>query len=328
MKRKDLDRRDVVKGLGAAGLTLTIPAAAFGQTEYPAQPIHIYIGFPAGSGADILGRYFTNKLAEISPKPIVVENRPGATSNIAVGLVAKAKPDGYSVLFVANSNMAGSRYLFKSLPFDTVTDFTPAASFAQIVFVIVVAPDSKYNSVAELTAFLKTTDRAKYGYTNQTAQLAAELYKAMGNVKAEPVSYRTAPDALPDVTNGTLDFMVMDGTFAAAQVRSGRLKCLAVTTKERSSSFPGVPTMDEVGFKGYEFAPWWGAFFPKGTPQPIIDKFAGWLIEIGKMPETAKFLETVGAIPHHENGKEVSARILADIERWGPIVKAANIVPQ
>lgn len=325
-----MDRRDVVKGLGAGALTLTVPAGAFGQAEnYPSQPLHVYIGFPPGSGADILGRYFTNKLSELmGGKTIVVENKPGANSNIAIGLVAKAKPDGNSILFVANSNMAGSRYLFKSLPFDTVKDFVPAASFAQIVFVVVVKPDSKINSIADLTAFLKTTDKAKYGYTNQMAILCTELYKSMTDTKAEPVSYRTAPEALPDVTNGTLDFMVMDGTYAAAQVRAGRLKCIAVTTSQRSDSFPGVPTMQEAGLKGFDMSPWWCAYFPKGTPQPIVDKFASWLLQIAKTPETAKFLESVGAIPAHDNGKEADARLLSDIEKWAPIVKAANIVPQ
>ncbi|MDH7794798.1 MULTISPECIES: tripartite tricarboxylate transporter substrate binding protein [unclassified Beijerinckia] len=323
-----MDRRDVVKGLGAGALSLTVPGGAFAQAEnYPAQPMHIYIGFPAGSGADILGRYFTNKLTELTGKTIVVENRPGANSNIALGLVAKAKPDGYSILFSANSNMAGSRYMFKSLPFDTVQDFVPAGTFAQIVFVVVVAADSKLNSIADLTAFLKTTDRAKYGYTNQMGILCAELYKSTTGTKAEPVSYRTAPDALPDVVNGTLDFMVMDGTYAAAQVRSGRLKCLAVTTGQRSDSFPGVQTMQEAGLKDFDLSPWWAAYFPKGTPQPIIDKFSGWLLQIAKTPETAKFLESVGAVPHHDTAKEANARLLSDIEKWAPIVKAANIVP-
>ncbi|MDB5579797.1 MAG: Tripartite-type tricarboxylate transporter, receptor component TctC [Bradyrhizobium sp.] len=326
-----MDRRGVVKGLGAGALSLTVPfKGAFAQAaaDYPKSPLHIYIGFPAGSGADILGRYFTNKLQEVAGKPVIVENRPGATSNIALGLVAKAKPDGYSILFVANSNMAGSRYLFKDLPFDTVKDFTASATFAQIVFVVVVAPDSKFKTMAELTAFLKTTDRAKYGYTNQTALLSAELYKSMANVKAEPVSYRTAPEALPDVTNGTLDFMVMDGTYAAGQLRAGRLRALAVTTAQRSASFPDIPTMQEAGLAGFEFAPWWCAYFPKGTPQDIVDKFGGWLAQITKTEETAKFLESVGAIPLTENGKQADARLLADIEKWGPIVKAANIQPQ
>ena len=324
-----MDRRDVIKGMGAGALTLTVPAGAFAQAEnYPAQPMHIYIGFAAGSGADMLGRYFTNRLSQITGKTIVVENRPGANSNIALGLVAKAKPDGYSILFSANSNMAGSRYLFKSLPFDTVQGFVPARTFAQIVFVVVVAPDSKINSIADLTAFLKTTGRAKYGYTNQMGILCAELYKSMTNSKAEGVSYRTAPEALPDVTNGTLDFMIMDGTFAAAQVRAGRLKCIAVTTGHRSDSFPGVQTMQEAGLKNFDLSPWWGAYFPKGTPQPIVDKFSAWILQIAKEPETAKFLESVGAVPHHDTPKEANARLLADIELWGPIFKAANIQPQ
>ena len=134
--------------------------------------IHVVLGFVAGSGADILTRYFTNKLQDLAGQPVIVDNKPGATGNIALREVAQAKPDGYTVLFTANSNMAGSRFLFKNLPFDTLSDFTPAASFAQIAFVLCVSPKSPINSVAELTQHLKQKKDALYGYTNQTAQLS------------------------------------------------------------------------------------------------------------------------------------------------------------
>jgi tripartite-type tricarboxylate transporter receptor subunit TctC len=130
------------------------------------------------------------------------------------------------------------------------------------------------------------------------------------------------------VTNGTLDMMIMDGTYAAGQVRAGRLRAIAVTTAMRSPSFPGVPTMQEAGLKGYEFAPWWGVYFPKGTPDAIVAKMDGWLQQIGNTPETAKFLETVGAIVNKDTGKEADARLAADIEKMGPIIKAAGIEPQ
>ena len=140
--------------VAAAGLVLlAAPAAA--QQDFPNRPMHVYIGFPAGSGADILGRYFTTHLEKLAGKPVIVENKPGANSNIAAGIVAKAKPDGYSILFIANSNMAGSRFLFKNLPFDTVKDFVPAASFASIAFVITVSAKSPIKTVADLTAYLK-----------------------------------------------------------------------------------------------------------------------------------------------------------------------------
>ncbi len=324
-----MDRRQVLGGIAAGAFTYgSSGAAAFAQAEWPNGPLRIFIGFPAGSGADILGRHFTQKISELAGKPVIVENKPGANSNIAANLVATAKPDGNSILFIASSNMAANPFLFKSLPFDTVKDFKAAGTFAQIVFVMVVAPDSPLKTVDDVIKHLKSKKQNRYGYHNQTALMSSELFKAMTGTEAVGVSYRTAPDAMPDVTNGTLDIMIMDGTYAAGQVRAGRLRAIAVTTAMRSPSFPGVPTMQEAGLKGFEFAPWWGVYFPKGTPDAIVAKMDGWLQQIGNNPETAKFLETVGAIVNKDTGKEADARLVADIKKMGPIIKAAGIEPQ
>lgn len=308
--------------------SLTLPAGAFAQADYPARPVQVVIGFPAGSGADILGRYFTRKLEEKAKQGFVVVNRAGATSNIAINSVAKAPPDGYTLLFIANSNMAGSRYLFKELPFDTLKDFAPIASFAQITFVLVVSPKSPLNSIADLVAHLKKKGDNLYGYTNQTAQLSTELFKQMTGAPAKPLPYKTAPDAMKEVTESAIDFMIMDGTFAAGQVAQGALKALAVTTVTRSPSFPGVPTMQEAGLAGFEFAPWWCAYAPTGTPQPIIDKLEGWFHEIAKLPETAEFLKSAGAIVNDDGAKAADARLRAEMPKWEMIVKAAGIEPQ
>jgi tripartite-type tricarboxylate transporter receptor subunit TctC len=324
-----MDRRQVLGGIAAGALTYGVSgAASSAQAEWPNGPLRIFIGFPAGSGADILGRHFTQKISELAGKPIVVENKPGANSNIAANLVATAKPDGNSILFIASANMAANPFLFKSLPFDTVKDFKAAGSFAQIVFVMVVAPDSPLKTVDDVIKRLKSKKQNRYGYSNQTGLMSSELFKAMTGTDAVGVSYRTAPDAMPDVTNGTLDMMIMDGTYAAGQVRAGRLRAIAITTAVRSPSFPGVPTMQEAGLKGFEFAPWWGVYFPKGTPDAIVAKMDGWLQQIGNNPETAKFLETVGAIVNKDTGKEADARLVADIKKMGPIIKAAGIEPQ
>jgi tripartite-type tricarboxylate transporter receptor subunit TctC len=298
------------------------------QDSYPDRPIHVALGFAAGSGADILGRYFAHQIEVLSKQPIIVDNKPGATGNIALRYIAQAKPDGYNILFTANSNMAGSRYLFKDLPFDTLKDFVPVASFAQIAFVIVVSPNSPYNSIAELTAHLKEKKDNIFGYTNQTAQLSGEYYKQLAGVQAKAVSYKTAADAMRDVIDSTLDFMVMDGTFAAGQIRQGQLKALAVTTAERSPTLPNTPTMQESGVAGFEFAPWWACYVPKGTPQPIIDKLGAWFQEIAKMPETPKFLETIASISQHDTGPEAMTRLEAELPKWGTLVKAAGIQPQ
>jgi tripartite-type tricarboxylate transporter receptor subunit TctC len=302
------------------------PAAA--QQDYPNRPLHVFIGFPAGSGADILGRYFTVQLEKLAGKPVVVENKPGANSNIAAGIVANAKPDGYSILFIASSNMAGSRFLFKNLPFDTVKDFTPVASFAEIAFVLTVGAKSPIKSVAELTDYLKSRKQTKYGATNQTAILTTEYYKQIAGVEAVHVAYRTAPEALPDVEDGTLDFMVMDGTFAVGPIKAGKIRALAVTTAQRIASLPDVPTMKGAGVGGFEFSPWWGVWVPAGTPQPIVAKLGGWMNQIARTEETRQFLERVAALPLSDDSKGTAARLQDDIKKWEPLVKAAKIEPQ
>jgi tripartite-type tricarboxylate transporter receptor subunit TctC len=322
-----INRREVMAGGVSLGLAASA-GTAFAQQDYPTRPMRVLIGFPAGSGADILGRYFVSKLGDISGQSLIIENKPGANSNIAVGLVATAKPDGYTMLFVANSNMAGSRFLFKDLPFDTVKDFVPAASFAQIAFVVVVKKDSPHQTLADLNAYLKTHDKIRYGVTNQMAIITTEYYRQRVGFEATQVQYRTAPDSLPDVENGTLDFQIMDGTFAAGAIRAGKIRALAVTTSKRHPTLPDVPTMDEAGLKGFELAPWWGVYFPKDTPPEIVAKVGGWMNKISATEDAAKFLATVGSFPMMDDGKGAAARLQADIALWGPIVQAAKIEPQ
>jgi len=296
--------------------------------DFPNRPLRVVIGFPAGSGADILGRNFTNKLQQLSGQPVVVENRPGANSNIAIGIVKNAKPDGYTMLFVANSNMAMNKWLFKSLPFDTVKDFTPVAAWAQLGFVVVVAADSKHNTLADLTKFLKSRPQNKYGTTNQTAIVSTEYYRQLAGFEAINVAYRTAPDALPDVTNGTLDFMIMDGTFALGQIRQNKLKALAVTSTWRIADLPNVPTFEESGFKGFEFAPWWATFVPVGTPAPVVQKLQGYFNEMTKMPDIEAALRRVASVPLHLGSAETGKKLADEVDKWGPIIKAAGITPQ
>lgn len=328
MSSNDLNRRQFAASAMSLAFTAGLASQASAQTAWPTRPVQVNIGFAPGSGADILGRYFARKLEEKAGQSFVVVNRAGATGNIALRTVAPATPDGYTILFTANSNMAGSRYLFKDLPFDTLKDFMPIASFAQIAFILVVSPKSPLNSISELVAHLKKKGDTLYGYTNQTAQLSSELFKQMTGVTTKPLPYRTAADAMKEITEGTVDFCIMDGTFAAGQVAQGTLKGLAVTTAQRSPSFPNVPTMQEAGLAGFEFAPWWAAYAPAGTPKDIIDKLEGWFHEIAKMPETADFLKSVGAIVNDDGPAAADARLRAEMPKWAALVKAAGIEPQ
>jgi tripartite-type tricarboxylate transporter receptor subunit TctC len=320
--------RRAVLAVAAAAAVWPVTADLALAQDFPSRPLRVVIGFPAGSGADILGRNFTTKLQEISGQPVIVENKPGANSNIAIGLVKNSKPDGYTMLFVANSNMAMNKWLFKSLPFDTIKDFTPVAAWAQLGFVVVVAPDSKHKTLADLTAFLKSRKQNKYGTTNQTALVSSEYYRQLAGFDAVNVGYRTAPDSLPDVVNGTLDFMIMDGTFAQGQIRQGKLKALAVTSTWRIVGMPDVPTFQESGFKDFDFAPWWATYVPAGTPAPVVAKLEGYFNQITKMPDIKEALEKIASVPLHDGSAKTAEKLAGEVAKWGPIIQAAGIPQQ
>jgi len=296
--------------------------------DYPTRPIKILVGFPAGSGADIVTRYFAGKMQEAAGETVVVENKPGANGNIAMGLATRAKPDGYTVLFSSNSTIVAGKLLYKDLGFDPQADIVPAGLFSETTFALVVPPNSPDATVDDLTRRLKGSDRAKYGFANQVSQVAAEYYKSLAGVAAVPVSYRSGSDALNDLASGALDFVFIDGTFGSGQVRAGKVKALAVTTTKRHPIFGDTPTMQELGWKDFDFSAWWGAYLPAGTPPEIIERIGGWMNKISASDETRAFLERVAGRPLVSDTSAARARIAAETVRWTAAVKAAGIKPQ
>jgi tripartite-type tricarboxylate transporter receptor subunit TctC len=322
-------RRRILAGLALAPLALGYASnAAFAQADYPNKPIHVTIGFAAGSGADILARYYTRKLEILAKQPVILDNKPGASGNIATGTIVKAIPDGYNILFTGNSSITAARHLFKEMHFDTMKDLKPVASFAAITFVLVISPKSPINSVPELVEKLKQKGDNLFGYSNPTGIFSAETIKKITGIPAKPVAYKTTAEAVRDIQDGAIDFMVMDGTFAAAQIKQGALKALGVTTVMRSPTLPDVPPLREAGVPGFDFSPWWSALVPTATPQPVVDKLEGWFHEIAKMPETAEFLATIAAVTQDDGSKAAMERFQKEVPIWPELVKAAGIEPQ
>jgi tripartite-type tricarboxylate transporter receptor subunit TctC len=314
--------------VGTVALAASALAGAARAEDYPTRPIHVVIGFAAGSGADILTRFYASKLAEISGQSTVVENRPGAVGVIAATVVTKAKPDGYTVLFSGNTIMAGGRHLLKDFPFDSDKDLVPTAAFLETPFVLAVSAKSSAHSIAELVALLKSKTRNKSGYTNPTGLLSTELFKAKTGIESEPVSYKTTADAVPDLADGTLDFMILDGTFAVGQVKAGRIRALAASTNRRITALPDLPTMEEAGVPDYHFSPWWAAYLPGGTPPAIVGKVEAWMGSISKTDEAAKFLDTMAALPVIGDANWVRARIASDRAVFDRLAAAAHLEPQ
>ncbi len=325
MKPKSLLRSIGV--LAAAAALSAAPGGVFAQ-EYPSQDIHFVCAFPAGSGADVLVRYFAEKLRPIVKRTVIVENKVGAGGNIAVEYVARAKPDGYTIFVHAATAVAASMHLYKKPPIDVGKAFQIAGTINRQPFMIVVNTKSPYKTLAELTAAMKQKgDKATYAVAAPTGRIMGEIYKNATGIKAVQVIYRTAPDSLNELLSGKLDFGAHDPVFALAQQREGRLRILAVSTGKRLEAGPDMPTMTELGIP-MDLTGWWAAILPAGAPKPVVDKIHQWFTQMVSTPETKKFLNSFGGDPYIDSPEAAQARYLQDIKAWGEYVRIAKIEPQ
>jgi tripartite-type tricarboxylate transporter receptor subunit TctC len=315
-----------VVALGLAALACASPARA---QDYPTQDIRFICGFPAGSGADVLVRYFAEKLRPLAGNPVIVENKVGAAGNIAAEFTARAKPDGHTVHVHAASAVAANQHLFKRRPFDAVKDLQVAATLNQQPFMVMVPADSPHKTLAELTAAMKQKgDKASYAQSNTTGKVMGDLYKQATGITAVEVPYRTANDSINDFASGRLDYGMMDPVFALSQARAGRLRSLAVSTPKRMQAVPELPTMTEAGTPGVEMMGWFAAMVPSATPRPVVDRLNKWLNEILATEETKKFLNQFGGDPYISTPDEGQARMAKDVKDWEHYVKIAKIEPQ
>jgi tripartite-type tricarboxylate transporter receptor subunit TctC len=309
-----------------AAVCLFLDAGAVRAQDYPTREIHTICPFAPGTGADIVVRYYANKLSELAGKPVITDNRPGAQGLLGTEAVARARNDGYTIsINPVSSTLAASPHLFKKLSFDPLKDLDPVTGLLSVSFVLVVTPNSGINSVAELTQRLKTkTGDSFYAGSTNTGIVASELYMKAIGVDAKRVNYRSAFDALNEMQSGKIDFFFTDATSALGQIAGGKYKALAITAAKRSEAFPGIPTMTEAGI-AMDFAPWWSVIVPAGTPQFMRDKLAGWFDKISAMPETREFLIKNGLDPMSADAQGVRALLVKDTTRWGEWVNLANI---
>jgi tripartite-type tricarboxylate transporter receptor subunit TctC len=309
-------------------LALAAPLAA--AQDYPAREIRSICNYAPGSGADIIVRYYSDKLARLAGKPVVVENKVGANGALATDAVAKARPDGYTILITpASSTIAAAPYLFKSLPFDPTRDFAAVTTIASLSFVIMVDSAKPIRTVDELVASLKAkANNGFYGATSNTGVIAAELFKQKAGLKTTYVPYKVNPQALTDLLSGQLDFISFDATWALGQAKGGRVRILAATSAKRSSALPDVPTLAETGYGGGDVAPWWGVVVPAGTPKAVVDKLAGWFNEITAQADTREFLARAAFDPMPGSPEQMQALLKSDAARWEQYVKLAKIEPQ
>ncbi|MGZ3409190.1 MAG: Bug family tripartite tricarboxylate transporter substrate binding protein [Xanthobacteraceae bacterium] len=314
------------RALFAAGIAV-VPAAANAQ-QYPSQDIHLVCAYPPGSGADIFVRYYAEKMRAVTGRTIIVDNKPGAVSNIATEYVARAKPDGYAVYIQGGSSIAANMSLFKHPPVDITRTIQVVAPLNKQPYMLAVDAQKPWKSIAELTAYLKEKkEQASFATMNPPARVMGAIYKQQAGIQAVEVQYRTSFDTANDMKSGTLDYALYDPVYSSIGAREGRLRILAISTASRMEADPSLPTMAEQGIK-MDLLGWFAAMVPMGTPRPIIEQLNKWFNEINATAESKKFLNSIGGDPWITTPEEGQARLNQDVKDWGGYVNTAGIEPQ
>jgi tripartite-type tricarboxylate transporter receptor subunit TctC len=313
----------------AAAVLAFVAPLAFAQ-DYPSREIRSLCNFGAGSGADILVRFYSERLSRLAGKPVIVENKPGANGALATDALAKSKPDGYTIMITpASSTIAAAPYLFKTLPFDTTRDFAAVTTVASLSFVIMVDAAKPIKSIDELIAHLRSRpNHGFYGTGNNTGIIAAELFKAKAGLKTTHTPYKLNTQALTDLLLGQVDFLSYDATWGSIQAQGGKVRILAATAAKRSVALPEVPTLTELGYGGNDVTPWWGVVVPAGTPEAVIDRLAGWFNQITAAEDTKQFLARTAFDPFPGSPAQMQALMKSDAARWKGYVELAKIEPQ
>jgi tripartite-type tricarboxylate transporter receptor subunit TctC len=322
----------MIKTFAALTLAACASAAAtlVSAQEFPAREIHTVCNYAAGSGADLIVRFYSDRLSKLAGRPVVVENKPGAQGMVANDFVAKSRPDGYTILITpASSTINLAPALYKQLSYDPQKDFAAVTTIAQVSFTIAVDAKQPWRNVQELVAHLRSRpNQGFFGATSNAGAISGELLKSGAGLKTTYVPYKANPNALADLLSGQLDFISFDSTWTVAQQKNGFVRILAVTSAKRQSAMPGVPTMQEAGFRDYDVTPWWGVLVPAGTPRPVIDRLAGWLNQITTSEEGRQFLARSAFEPFPGTPESAAKLLASDFERWARYAKMANIEPQ
>lgn len=311
----------------AAGLAGATGAQAQARSDYPARAVRVIVGFPAGGPSDILARLVAQKLTESTAQQFVVDNRGGASGIIGAELVAKAAPDGYTLLVVPATH-AVNPSLYKKVPFDTLRDFTPVSLVAEGPFILVVHPSLPVRNVQELISLA----RKRPGELNYASagvgglpHLAGELFKSTVAVKMNHIPYKGAAPATVDLVAGHVTIMFNNMLSAIPHVKAGRLRALGVTTSKRSVAVPEVPTIAESGVKGYEVSGWYGMLAPAGLQPDVLTRLNTEVNRGMRQPDVVKRLAAEGVDAGGSTSEEFGARIRKEMAKWGAVVKTAGV---
>lgn len=317
-----------VANLFAALIVLLAAQAALAQPDYPNRPVKILVGFTPGTAPDLAARILADRFSDVWSTPFVVENIPGAGSNIATDRVAKAAADGYTLLMGGNASLVINPSLYDTLPFAPLRDFAPISQVFIAANVLAVPPEMPVKTVADLVALAKA-EPGKLSYAHAgvgTSQhLAAELFKYMAHLDIRPVPYRGTTALMPDLLANRISLSFANIVNVVPLAREGKLRALAITSIKRSALAPDLPTMAEAGFPGFEAVPWFGLIAPAGTPQDVLDKLHAETVKTLAMPEVRKKFDELGLEPIGNTPTEFTAIIARETTEWAKVIKNADI---
>ena len=311
-----------------AGMLLTLAATAAQAQAYPARPIRFVVPYAPGGPLDLIARAIGQKLTEATGQAVVVDNKPGAGGNIGADIVAKAAPDGYTIVMGAVATHAINPTLYPKIPYDPVKDFTPVAMVAVVPNVLVVNPALPVKSVKELIDFAKA--RPSYlnfasGSTGSTGHLAGELFNALAGVQMVHIPYKGGAPAMADLLVGQVQLMFDNLANALPQVKAGKLRALAVTTAQRAAFAPDLPTLAEAGVPGFDLTTWFGIFLPGNAPRDIVLRLNTEINKALNAPDMKDRLEKMGAEPPANNTPErFAAFIKVEFDKYARVIKASG----
>jgi tripartite-type tricarboxylate transporter receptor subunit TctC len=317
-----LTRRAAIAGLAA------LPAAARAQTAepWPSRPIRFIVAFPAGSGTDVTTRLLADPIAAELGQPVVVDNRGGANGFIASEAVARARPDGYTFLWTANTTHGSNPALFRRLPYDPVADFAPVAVIGVGVLLVVVNNDLPVRSMQDLAAHARANPgRLNFASGSASSRVAGEMFKAQAGIDMVNVTYRSNPLGITDVISGVAQVMFVDATTSAPHAREGRVRAIGVTSRQRVAMFPDIPTVEEQGFPGYEMLSWNAVYAPAGTPAPIVNRMNALINAAMARPTVNERLTANGMVLRPGTPDDLATFQAAEIDKWKRLVTAAGI---
>jgi tripartite-type tricarboxylate transporter receptor subunit TctC len=311
-------------------LLLVLPLLAWAQS-FPSRPVRVIVTFPPGGTPDIYGRIMSAELQKVWGQPVIVENRTGAAGTIGADFVAKAPPDGYTLLFGADAPLTLATWLFTKLPYDPVKDFAPIVNVTTGPFVLLAHPSFKPNTVQELVA-LARAQPGKIPYassgTGTQQHLSMETVRVMTGIELLHVPYKGFGQGMADVLANQVPLIFGGITASIGLIRSGKLKGIAVTSPQRAKALPEIPSFAESGLPGFDIQAWYGFLGPAGLPGELVSKIHADCLAIITRSDFQERLAKDGIEPVGNSPQAFAAQIKADIERWRPIVKAAGVKPE